>query len=110
MRLSEDVIRYITVKQDGPLPTPRPSNKSTTQSENKDNPQAKAEPKENEPVTNTKASTSESGLSFFSDLDVLLLEGLGVGKGPSCLTVMYLITSSLSLIAFSILKICCPSP
>ena len=32
------------------------------------------------------------------------------GKGPSCLTVIYLITSSLSLIAFSILKICCPSP
>jgi len=28
MRLSEDVIRYLTVKQDGPLPTPRttPSN------------------------------------------------------------------------------------
>lgn len=23
MRLSEDVIRYLTVKQDGPLPTPR---------------------------------------------------------------------------------------
>ena len=25
MRLSEDVIRYMTVKQEGPLPTPRPS-------------------------------------------------------------------------------------
>ena len=24
MRLSEDVIRYLTVKQDGPLPTPQP--------------------------------------------------------------------------------------
>ena len=31
MRLSEDVIRYMTVKQEGPLPTPRPSTKSTTQ-------------------------------------------------------------------------------
>ncbi len=27
MRLSEDVIRYLTVKQDGPLPTPKPSSK-----------------------------------------------------------------------------------
>ena len=37
MRLSEDVIRYLTVKQEGPLPTPRPSNKSSNQSENKEN-------------------------------------------------------------------------
>ena len=31
MRLSEDVIRYLTVKQDGPLPTPRtpPSNEQS---------------------------------------------------------------------------------
>ena len=27
MRLSEDVIRYLTVKQDGPLPTPKSSSK-----------------------------------------------------------------------------------
>ena len=27
MRLSEDVIRYITVKQDGPLPTPKTTSK-----------------------------------------------------------------------------------
>ena len=27
MRLSEDVIRYLTVKQDGPLPTPKSTNK-----------------------------------------------------------------------------------
>ena len=27
MRLSEDVIRYLTVKQDGPLPTPKPTAK-----------------------------------------------------------------------------------
>ena len=32
MRLSEDVIRYLTVKQEGPLPTPRPSNNKTSQS------------------------------------------------------------------------------
>ena len=29
MRLSEDVIRYMTIKQEGPLPTPKPSNKNT---------------------------------------------------------------------------------
>ena len=32
MRLSEDVIRYLTVKQEGPLPTPRSSNKASNQS------------------------------------------------------------------------------
>ena len=36
MRLSEDVIRYMTVKQEGPLPTPRTSNKKTSQSEKKE--------------------------------------------------------------------------
>ncbi len=29
MRLSEDVIRYLTVKQEGPLPTPRANNKNS---------------------------------------------------------------------------------
>ena len=59
MRLSEDVIRYMTVKQEGPLPTPRPSNKSAPKPENKDNPEAKVETKENQPVTSPEASTSE---------------------------------------------------
>ena len=58
MRLSEDVIRYITVKQEGPLPTPRPSNKSTSQSENKDNPDAKVESKEKQPLASADTSTS----------------------------------------------------
>ena len=57
MRLSEDVIRYMTVKQEGPLPTPRPSNKSTSQSENKDNPDVKVESKETQPVTTPESST-----------------------------------------------------
>tara|TARA_B100000965_G_scaffold374161_1_gene365220 strand:- start:1229 stop:1684 length:456 start_codon:yes stop_codon:yes gene_type:complete len=30
MRLSEDVIRYLTVKQDGPLPTPKSTSKDDT--------------------------------------------------------------------------------
>ena len=58
MRLSEDVIRYITVKQEGPLPTPRPANKSTSQSENKDNAKIKVESQEKEPVTTPEPSTS----------------------------------------------------
>ena len=36
MRLSEDIIRYLTVKQEGPLPTPRSSNKGSNQSEKKE--------------------------------------------------------------------------
>ena len=58
MRLSEDVIRYMTVKQEGPLPTPRPSNNSKSQSGNKDNPDTKVESKEKQPVTSLDASTS----------------------------------------------------
>ena len=58
MRLSEDVIRYMTVKQEGPLPTPRPSNKNSTQAENKDNPETKVESKEKQPVTSPDISTS----------------------------------------------------
>ena len=53
MRLSEDVIRYMTVKQEGPLPTPSPSNKNTSQSENKDDSEAKVESKEKQPLKNT---------------------------------------------------------
>ena len=37
MRLSEDVIRYLTVKQEGTLPTPRSTNKGSNQSEKKEN-------------------------------------------------------------------------
>ena len=36
MRLSEDVIRYLTVKQEGPFPTPKSSNKGSNQSEIKE--------------------------------------------------------------------------
>ena len=58
MRLSEDVIRYMTVKQEGPLPTPRPSNKSTSQSENKDDLDTKVESKEKQTVGSADTSTS----------------------------------------------------
>jgi len=58
MRLSDDVIRYMTVKQEGPLPTPRPSNKNTSATKNKDNPDAKVETKEKEPVASADSSNS----------------------------------------------------
>ena len=58
MRLSEDVIRYMTVKQEGPLPTPRSSTKSSTQKDDKENPETKVESKEKQPVVSSDASTS----------------------------------------------------
>ena len=59
MRLSEDVIRYLTVKQEGPLPTPRTSNKSSSQEEIKDNPNTKVESKEEQTAKSTDTSNSE---------------------------------------------------
>ena len=59
MRLSEDVIRYMTVKQEGPLPTPRSSTKNATKADDKENPETKAESKEEQPVGS--ADTSSSG-------------------------------------------------
>ena len=58
MRLSEDVIRYMTVKQEGPLPTPRPSTKNSTQVDDKENSEPKVESKEKQPVASTDTSTS----------------------------------------------------
>ena len=51
MRLSDDVIRYMTVKQEGPLPTPRPSNKNNAQQNEKS---SEAEDKKNEPSKESK--------------------------------------------------------
>ena len=59
MRLSEDVIRYMTVKQDGPLPKPRPSTKSSTQSDDKENSETKVESQETQPVVSANTSNSE---------------------------------------------------
>ncbi len=58
MRLSEDVIRYMTVKQEGPLPTPRPSTKSSTQADDKENLETKVESKDKQSVTSPNTSTS----------------------------------------------------
>ena len=63
MRLSEDVIRYLTVKQEGPLPSPRSSSKGSNQSENKENNDInstnKSESKEDK-TNDKKTATSES--------------------------------------------------
>ncbi len=62
MRLSEDVIRYMTVKQEGPLPAPRPSNKSTTQvddTDDKENQETKAESKKKQPLVSAENSGKE---------------------------------------------------
>jgi len=63
MRLSEDVIRYMTVKQEGPLPTPRSSNKSTNQSEKKEKIEAKVDPKEKVSEIISEPSNSENNAS-----------------------------------------------
>ena len=63
MRLSEDVIRYLTVKQEGPLPSPRSSSKGSNQSEKKEleniDSTNKSEPKEDE-TNDKKMAASES--------------------------------------------------
>ena len=58
MRLSEDVIRYMTVKQDGPLPAPRPSSKNESKSEKKDSPDAEVDSKEKQPIASGETSSS----------------------------------------------------
>ena len=56
MRLSDDVIRYMTVKQEGPLPTPRPSNKNNAQQNEKS---SEAEDKKIEPSKESKDENKE---------------------------------------------------
>ena len=58
MRLNEDVIRYLTIKQEGPLPTPKPSNKNQSPSENKEGEKVNSEP-ENEPKAEKDAEKVE---------------------------------------------------
>ena len=53
MRLSDDVIRYMTVKQEGPLPTPRPSNKNNAQQNEK------SSETENKKIETSKESKEE---------------------------------------------------
>ena len=57
MRLGEDVIRYMTVKQEGPLPTPRSSTKNSTQADDKENTETKVESNEKQPAVSADTST-----------------------------------------------------
>jgi len=58
MRLSEDVIRYMTVKQVGPLPCGCSSTKNTAQANDKENTETKVESKEKQPVASAETSNS----------------------------------------------------
>ena len=67
MRLSEDVIRYMTVKQEGPLPTPKPSSKSSNKQEKTQNEnnaltkdiEAKEDESNNKDVISTKSENTK---------------------------------------------------
>ena len=68
MRLSEDVIRYLTVKQEGPLPTPRSSNKSSTQSEKTEN--EIINPSNQSDTKAEKSNDKKTGISDFPTLEI----------------------------------------
>ena len=53
MRLSEDVIRYMTIKQEGPLPTPKPKIKPSETPNNQDD-------KKSEDDSSTTANAKEN--------------------------------------------------
>ena len=55
MRFSEDVIRYITVKQEGPLPTPKSSNKGSNKGEKK-------EKEENDSIKKEESKAEETNI------------------------------------------------
>ncbi len=65
MRLSEDVIRYLTVKQEGPLPTPRttPNNEQTEEKEDakEKTEKEKAEKETTEPENTDKKEEEAEG-------------------------------------------------
>ena len=60
MRLSEDVIRYLTVKQDGPLPTPRSSNKGSNQLEKKEKENSESNSKTDSKINETNEKKTEN--------------------------------------------------
>ena len=57
MRLSEDVIRYMTIKQEGPLPTPKPKIKTSEIPSNQDNEKSE---NDNVPTNSSKEINSEN--------------------------------------------------
>ena len=72
MRLSEDVIRYLTVKQDGPLPTPRVvSGNEDAKDKESDKETTKEATKEATKET-TKETTDEASKEEIKDKEVLV--------------------------------------
>ena len=59
MRLSEDVIRYMTVKQEGPLPAPRSSNKVSNKKEKKEKEISDSANKEESKIDENKSIKSK---------------------------------------------------
>tara|TARA_Y100001978_G_scaffold191914_1_gene196491 strand:- start:1099 stop:1596 length:498 start_codon:yes stop_codon:yes gene_type:complete len=61
MRISEDVIRYLTIKQEGPLPTPKKSNKSikTTEKNEDESSDIKDKSKSKESQINSSSKQSD---------------------------------------------------
>ena len=57
MRLSEDVIRYMTIKQQGPLPTPKPKIKPSETPNNQENEQDK---ESSSPVVTSKEDNEKN--------------------------------------------------
>ena len=54
MRLSEDVIRYLTVKQHGPLPTPKTTSKDETEKSNPEKEEVKVSESKKESTEESK--------------------------------------------------------
>ena len=59
MRLSEDVIRYLTVKQDGPLPTPKSTSKDDEDEPNKSETEEAIKPTEDKTESPSKDEKKE---------------------------------------------------
>ena len=59
MRLSEDVIRYLTVKQDGPLPTPNSTSKDDDNEPKKSEKEEAIKPTEDKTESPSKDETKE---------------------------------------------------
>ena len=64
MRLSEDVIRYMTIKQEGPLPTPKPKIKPSENPNNQESVKSETESSStvSSEVDNSKNSSEKSDL------------------------------------------------
>ena len=60
MRLSEDVIRYMTIKQEGPLPTPKPKSKPSETQNNQENVKSENDTTPTNALEENKSENSEA--------------------------------------------------